>query len=182
MDCSCAEDRSSDSFKMKLENKLISMETELVDVAKRILRSATDPFSGVMQFLHERPENTVLYGEVMKKVLHESFGDPDKIPGLVRILAAHVREIIRQSNVINVVNEHPAVERWGNYLIKQKERIAFEVGRDNNTLVLKNIHGLVAVEHGIELPLEKIQVKPPDLIVTVKLGLLRAQKVVGILS
>lgn len=158
------------------------MEADLVEVARRILRSAGDPFSGVMQFLHERPENTVLNGELMKKVLHESFGDPDKIPGLVKILAAHVREIIRHSNVINVVNERPAVERWGNYLIKQKERIAFEVSQDNNYLVLKNIVGLIAVEHGIELPLEKILVKPPNLIVTVKLGILRPQKVVEILS
>lgn len=153
---------------------------QLVEVARRMLKLAGDPFSGVIRFLHERPENSSMTGHVINSVLLETFGDREQIPGLIRLLATHVREIARQSNVINIVNEHVAVERWGNYLIKQKERIAFEVGKEKDKLLLKNIVGLIAIEHGIELPLEKILVHPPNLIVTVKLGLFPAQRVLEI--
>jgi hypothetical protein len=46
--------------------------------------------------------------------------------------------------------------------------------------VLKNIAGLVGIEHGIEAPLEKILVKPPKLIVTLNMGLLHPQKVLDL--
>jgi hypothetical protein len=91
-----------------------------------------------------------------------------------------MREVCRHKNVIELVNEHPAAEKWGNFIIQQKERINFEVAFECGKLVLKNIHGLVGVEHGIECPLEKILVVPPKLIVTVRLGLLRPQKEVDL--
>src|SRR5262249_50281134 len=102
------------------------------------------------------------------------------IPSLIRILASHVKDVMRKSNVINIINEHPNAERWGNYIIKQKERINFEVGFEKGKLLLHNISGLIGVEHGIELPLEKILVQPPKLIVTVKLGLMHPQRVLDI--
>lgn len=157
-----------------------NMEGELIEVARRILRSASDPVSAVMHFLHERPENSSLSGHVVKKVLVESFGGVEHIPGLVSILAGHVKEIVRQSNVISIVNEHPAVERWGDYIIKQRERIRFELGRERGKVVLKNIVGLNAVEHGLEAALDRILVNPPKLEITLKLGLLRPQRIVDI--
>lgn len=175
MDCASCKDSNR-----QLVQKLISIEHDLVDTARRVLNRAQDPFSGVIGFLEERPENVSLPGYVVNKVLVETFGDMEKVPALIRVLAGHVREIIRQSNVINIVNEHPNAERWGNFIIKQKEKINFEVCWDKGKLMLNNIQGLVGVEHGIELPLEKIQVSPPKLIVTVKLGLLRPQRVVDI--
>jgi len=117
---------------------------------------------------------------VVKKVLVESFGGVEHIPGLVSILAGHVKEIVRQSNVISIVNEHPAVERWGDYIIKQRERIRFELGRERGKVVLKNIVGLNAVEHGLEAALDRILVNPPKLEITLKLGLLRPQRIVDI--
>lgn len=157
-----------------------TVEHELVDVAKRLLKTATDPFSAVMHFLHERPENATLPGSVMKKVLVESFGSAERIPSLITVLAGHVKEVARHSNVISIVNEHPAVERWGTYIIKQKERIKFELGRERGKMVLKNIVGLIAEDCGIEAPLERILVDPPKLEITLKLGILRPQRVVDI--
>jgi hypothetical protein len=61
-----------------------------------------------------------------------------------------------------------------------KERIKFEVGKEKDLVVLDKISGLTAVENGIELPVEKISIKPPQLIITVKLGILRAQRMVDI--
>lgn len=184
MDCICCQ---KEKLNQKLITKFHTIETdlvdkasELVDKAKKHLRTASDPISAVIRFLHERPEDASLRGLVMAYVLRETFGEEEKIPGLVRILASHVREIIRHSNVIDIINEHPAVERWGKYLIKQKERIKFEIARERERLVLKNIVGLTAVEEGMELPLEKISVQPPHLVVTVKLGILRPNRVFDI--
>jgi hypothetical protein len=176
LNCGCCGRDLNGQFMQKLK----TVETELVDVAKRFLKSASDPFSGVIGFLHERPENTSMPGYLINSILLDSFGSQENIPGLIRILSGHVREIIRYSNVIDIINEHPSAEKWGNFVIKQKERIKFEVGRERGLMVLKNIQGLVGVEHGIELPLEKILVEPPKLIVTVRMGLLRPQKVVDI--
>jgi hypothetical protein len=153
---------------------------DLVDGARKLLRTASDPISAVVRFLHERPEDSSLSGYVVDKVLAEAFGDDYEIPGLVNILAGHVKEIIRTRNVIDIIKEHPAVEKWGTYLIKQTDRIKFEVSRENNKLVLKNIGGLIAVEHGIEIPLDKILVNPPKLEVTLRFGLLRPQRIVDI--
>lgn len=171
---------SKDHNGVELMHKLMSMEHELIEISRRVLKTAGDPFSGVVRFLHERPEGNSLPGYLMNKVLLETFGNRDEIPGLIRILAGHVREIIRQSNVINIINEHPTAERWGNFIIKQKERMKFEVGLEKGKLALKNIQGIIGVEHGIELPLDKILVQPPKLLVTVKLGIIRRQRIVDI--
>lgn len=176
MDCACFTDESSNGPLQKL----LDMEQELVDVARKVLKSAGDPISGVIRFLHERPENTSLPGQLVNRVLLGAFGDREQIPALVKLLSAHVREIARSSNVISIVNEHPAVEKFGQYVIKQKEKIAFEVAKEKDKTLLKNIVGLVAVEHGMDLPLEKILVQPPNLIVTVKLGLFPAQRTLEI--
>ncbi len=169
-----------DSFYSKelINKQLQKFEAELIEIASRMLKNAGDPFSAVIRFLHERPENVSLPGYVVKKVLIETFGEQEKIPALINILANNVKEIIRHSNIIELINESPAMERWGNHLIKQKERINFEVGKEKGKLVLKNIAGLLAVEHGIELPLEKILVNPPKLEVTLKLGPLRPHRTV----
>ncbi len=181
MDCTCPKllkiRKNTASF-----SNLQGLESELVNVAHNILSNTADPFSAVIKFLYERPEGLSLRGYVMDYVLAEAFGEQDKIPGLIKILAGHVREIIRQSNVINIVNEHTAIEKWGNYLIKQTERIKFEVGKERDLLVLKNIAGLFAIEHGIAVPLEKITVQPPKLVVTLNLGLIRPSRVVDIFA
>lgn len=177
MDCLCHKKRPTDGVILQ---KLALVEHELVDVAKRMLNVASDPFSAVIRFLYERPENTSLSGYLVNKVLLETFGDRENIPGLINVLASHAREVIRQSNVITLINEHSSAEKWGAYLIKQKERIKFEIGRERDKLVLKDIVGLVAVEHGIELQLDKILVNPPKLEVTAKLGLLRPRRIIDI--
>jgi hypothetical protein len=164
----------------ELVQKFRHAEHELVATAQRLLRTAGDPLSAVIRFLHERPENQSLPGYVVNKVLLEAFEDQEKIPALVRILAAHVSEIGRHNNVIDIVNGHPATERWGHLLIKQTGRIKFEVAFERGKLVLNNISGLIGVEHGVELPLERIMVQPPKLIVTAKLGLLRPQRILDI--
>lgn len=173
MDCRCP-------GKELLKEQLQKIEGDLVDVARKILRTAGDPVSAVIRFLHERPEGQSLPGYVVDKVLLEAFDSPEQIPGLVRILAGHVREISRTRNVIGILKEHPAAERWGQYLIKQADKINFEVGRERDRLVLKNIGGLVAVEHGLEIPLDKILVNPPKLEVTLRMGILRPQRVIDI--
>jgi hypothetical protein len=178
MSCQC--DRRDSTIDSQLLHKLVCMEHELVETAKRVVKNASDPFTAVIRFLAERPENNSLPGYVVNRVLLQTFGTRENVPSLVTVLAQHCKEIIRQSNVISIINEHPAAERWGAYLIKQKERIKFEVGREKDKLVLKNIIGLVAVEHGIELALDKILVNPPKLEVTLKLGLLRPHRTVDI--
>ena len=178
MACICsAENSTSDN---ELRSKLHDLHHDMVDNAKRLLKTASDPVTAVIRFLHERPEDATLYGYVMDYVLKETFSDGTKMPELVKILGMHVHDIVRHANVIDIHNEHPAAERWGSYLIKLKERIKFEVGKEKDLFVLDKISGLTAVENGIELPVEKISIKPPQLIVTVKLGILRAQRLVDI--
>ncbi|MBX9686310.1 MAG: hypothetical protein K2X27_06380, partial [Candidatus Obscuribacterales bacterium] len=109
-----------------------------------------------------------------------SFGSYEQVPGLVKLLSAHLKEVVRSSNVIAIYNEHFSQADFCGYLLRLKEQIKFEVCREKDKLVLKNIAGLVAVEHGIELPLERILVNPPKLEITVKLGLLRPVKAVDI--
>lgn len=164
----------------ELVQKLMDMEQELIDTAKRMVKTASDPLTAIIKFLHERPENQGLPGNLVNKILLATFESPENIPGLVRILASHMREVCRHKNVIELVNEHPAAEKWGSFIIKQKERIKFEVAFERGRLVLNNIHGLIGVEHGVECPLEKILVVPPKLIVTVRLGLLHPQKEVDL--
>ena len=172
MDCRCG--------RRDILNHHLQKIDELVDGAKKLIKTAGDPISAVVRFLHERPEDVSLPGYVVDKVLMEAFGDDYEIPGLVNILGGHVKEIIRTKNVIDIFKEHPAAEKWGSYLIKQADRIKFEVSRENNNLVLKNIAGLIAVEHGIDIPLDKILVRPPKLEVTLRFGLLRPQRIVDI--
>jgi len=181
MDCICK--NVSDSAKAKLQamqQDMIAMHQDMVDTAKRILRSAADPVSAVLRFLQERPEGTSMAGYTMNYVLLEAFEDESKIPGLVKILAGHVREVSRHSNIIELVNSHPAVEKWDQYLIKLKEQVKFEIRRERDLFVMDRIVGLTAVEHGIELPVELIKVEPPDLIVTVRLGPLHPKRILSI--
>ncbi len=175
MSCPCCGKRIHN---LQLMQKVATVEQELLDVARRILRSASDPLSAVIRFLHERPENSSLPGYVVDRLLTETFGD--QIPGLVAVLAGHMKETIRQSNVIKIVNEHATSERWGNYIIKAKELIKFEIAREKGKLVLKDIVGLRAVEGGIEGALERILVDPPKLLVTVRLGLFPIERTVDI--
>ncbi len=175
MECICG--NKPDSV---LKLKLRSLHHDMVERSQRILRSATDPVSAVLHVLQQRPEGTSLTGDVMDFALQETFEDEAKIPGLVKILAGHVHEITRQANVIDIIKEHATMEKWGNYLIKQKERIKFELLKERDLFVMNNIIGLTAVEHGIELPVEKISVQPPNLVVTVKLGMLRAKRTLEI--
>ena len=177
MNCPCS---GRKLLNLHLVHKLASVEQDLVDVARRILRTASDPVSAVVRFLHERPENSSLPGYVVERLLLETFGDKDQIPGLVSVLAGHMKETIRQSNVINIINEHPAVERWGNYIIKATELIKFEISREKGKLVLKDIVGLRAVENGIEAALERIIIDPPKLQVTVRMGVFPVQRTVDI--
>lgn len=177
MKCGCC---SKDNLNEQIRAKFNELEDELVAKARRIVKTASDPFSGMIKFLHERPEDSSLHGYLVDKVMLETFGSKEEIPGLLRAISSHVREVIRTSNVIKVINEHPTAERWGNYIIKQKENMRFEIGFEKGNMVLRNISGLVGIEHGVELPLEKIEVKPPKLIVTLNMGLLRPQRVLDI--
>jgi hypothetical protein len=147
LSCNCCRDESAIG---PIAQKLLGKEQELIDAAKKFLNKASDPFSGVINFLHDHPEDSSLPGLIVNRVLLGAFGDTEKIPGLIRVLASHVHEIARKSDVINIINEHPAVEKWGQYLIKQKEKIAFKVSHDKGNLLLNDIVGLVAVEHGVE--------------------------------
>lgn len=175
VDCRC-----QDGLINRQLQKFEKMEGELVDVAKRILRTASDPISAVVRFLHERPDDSSLPGYVIDRVLVEVFDSEQQIPGLVKLLAGHVKTITRHRNYIDILKEHPGVERWGSYLIKQTETIKFEVAREKDKLCLRNIGGLIAIEHGMEIPLDKILVNPPKLEITLRLGLLRPQRIVDI--
>jgi hypothetical protein len=168
------------SVSLPLNKHLQKFETDIVEMAVRVYKSAGDPISGVVKFLQERPENTSLSGYIISRVLLETFGSREQIPELVELLSGHCHEIIRQRNVINIIKEHPVLERWGNYLIKQKERVKFEICLDRDKVLLKNIAGLIFVEHGIDIPLDRIRINPPKLEVTLRIGLLRHQKVVDI--
>ncbi len=179
MSCYCRKTSNEIADEIVL-SKIQDVEDELVAMARNILRGASDPISAVIKFLQERPEDVSLTGYVMDRVLTETFGGREKIPSLVKLLAGHVREIIRQSNVINIINEHPAVETWGDYIIKQTERIKFEIGKERDLLVLKNVAGLFAIEHGIAFPVEAITIKPPKLVVTINLGIIRPNRIVDI--
>jgi hypothetical protein len=176
VDCRCNGRQVIKSGLVKLEHEL----GDLIVVARRILKTASDPVSAVTRFLHERPENVSLPGWAIDFVLAEAFESEEQIPGLVKILAGHVKEIVRHRNVIDILKEHPGVERWGTYLIKQAENVKFEIARERDRMVLKNIGGLVAVEHGLDVPLDKIVINPPKLEITLRLGLLRPQRIVDI--
>jgi hypothetical protein len=177
VDCKCKDDSQIAS---PLKDRLIVLEKELLEVAQRLLKTASDPVTPVVRFLHERPENVSLPGYVLKRVLHQAFGQSDNVPGMVNLLAGHVKEIVRHANVINIINEHASMEYWGNYMIKQKERIKFEVTYDKGRTVLKNIQGLVAVQHGIDASLDKVLINPPQMEITLKVGILRPRLTVDI--
>lgn len=178
MNCGCRKIKSE--ALIEVNKSVNNTKDELVSTARNILRTASDPVSAVVKFLQERPEGISMTGYVMDYVLTETFGEQENIPSLIKILAGHVREVIRQSDVINIINEHGAVEKCGSYIIKQAERIKFEITKERDLLVLKNIAGLFAIEHGIAVPVEKITIKPPKLLVTLNLGLIRPHRIVDI--
>jgi hypothetical protein len=178
LNCNCPSNEMVARQLHKLEAELIEMGSS----ARRLLRNASDPVSAVIRFLHERPENVSLNGLSVKTLLADVFGGSEQIPGLLQVLSAHLHDVVRQSNVIAIYNEHLSQASWAGYLIKVKEQIKFEVAREKDKLVLKNIAGLVAVEHGMELPLERILINPPKLEVTVKLGMLHPVRAVDILA
>lgn len=175
MSCNCSDPLS------KRIHKIESELAEMADNAKRLIKTASDPFTAVVKFLHERPENVSLNGASVKSVLLDAFGNYEEIPSLVQVLSEHLKEVVRHSNVISLANEHFSQADWCGYLIKLKEQIKFEVAREKDKLVLKNINGLTYVEHGIDLPIERILVNPPKLEITVRLGLLHPVKAVDIL-
>ena len=159
--CDCCDRKTMNA---QIRETLIACENEVIDGARKVVKGAADPFSGVIKFLEGRPEGASLHGYLVNRVLMETFGSKDEIPGLIRAIASHVREVIRQSNVISIINEHPTAERWGSFIIKQKEKIRFEVGS----------------EHGVECPLEKILVQNGKLVVTLNMGFLHPQKVLDL--
>lgn len=161
--------------------KLTEVEHELIEAAKRLLKQASDPVTAVIKFLHDRPENKVMNGLEVQQILIESFEEGDRIPQLVSLLSGHVKQIIRHANVIDIVNEHAVQDKIGGYIVNLKEHLKFEIGNEKGKTVLKNIHGMLVVEHGIELPIEKIVINPPKLEVTVKIGLLRPQRILDII-
>ncbi len=165
---------------MTAENISVNEQT-VIDEAKRIVSTATDPFSGVINFLHQRPENEALEGSLVERVLLETFGSKEQIPQIIKAIAAQVTNIVRKANVIKIVNECQTKEKLGDIIIKKAEVMNFEVALEKGILVLKNISGLFGVEHGLEVPLERIEVKPPKLVVTIDMGFIHPQKTLDII-
>lgn len=179
MSCECRKSCNS-AGDANIKEKIEEAEADLINLAQNILRTASDPITAVIQFLQERPENAILRGTVIHNVLAGAFGEYENIPGLVKVLTGHVREIIRHANVINIINEHSTVEKWGSHIIKQTDKIKFEIAKERGIIVLQNIGGIFAIEHGISVPIEKITIKPPKLIVTLNVGLFRPNLTVDI--
>ena len=178
MHCSC---RQANKIMSKQLQKFEAEMVEMIEKARRLLKTASDPVTAVVKFLHEQPEHVLLEGQFVKDILLHAFDSPEQIPGLVKLLSSHIKHVVRSSDVIAVYNEHLSQSDWGGYLVRLKEQVNFEVAREKGKFVLKNIAGLTAIEHGIELPLEKILINPPKLEVTVKLGLLRPVRAVDII-
>ncbi len=153
---------------------------DLINKAQKILKHASDPISGVIKFLHDRPDGVSMSGHIANHVLEESFGGSHKIPQLVKLLSSHMVEIIRNANSIIITKECMSTQKLGHFLVKQKDRVKFDIKQEKESITLSNISGLTGLEHGVELPIEKIQIQPPKLIVTAKLGLLRPQKILDI--
>ena len=65
----------------------------------------------------------MLNGLLVKTVLIDVFGGHEQIPGLLQVLSAHLRDVVRQANVIAIYNEHFSQVTWAGYLIKVKEQI-----------------------------------------------------------
>lgn len=165
---------------MTAEHLSVDQQTVIED-AKRIVHGSSDPFSGVINFLHQRPENEALEGSVMNQALLEIFGSQENIPQIIKAIAAQVTRIVRQANVIKISNEGPTKEKLGDIMIKKENEMKFEVALEKGILVLKNIRGLLGVEHGLEVPLERIEVKPPKLVVTIDMGFIHPQKTLDII-
>ena len=174
MQCRCGEIVAGEQA-----DKLQSLATELAGVAGSTVKSASDPFSGVIRFLVEHPENSSMPGPVLNQVLDQIFSN-SKCPGLLRLMAGHVKEVHRRGKTIELVKEHATSEPFSDFVVKQADKVKFEVGEDKGKMVLNNVQGITGVEHGMDLPIEKILVSPPNLVVTVKLGLMRPQKTVAI--
>lgn len=159
--------------------KLQALEAELAELAGKTVKAASDPFSGVIRFLADRPENAPLPGNVLNGVLDRVFAE-SKCPGLLRLMSGHVKEVVRRGKSVEMVKEHATSEPFSDFVVKQAQKVKFDVADEKGKMVLNNVQGITGVEHGIDLPLEKILVSPPNLVVTVKLGLMRPQKTVEI--
>lgn len=165
---------------MTIENTSLDAQA-VIEEAKRIVNDAPDPFSGVIKFLHQRPENEPIEGSLVDRVLVETFGSHEAIPQIIKAISAAVVKITRNSNTIKITNQHPTKEKLGDIFIKKENVVTFDVAEEKGVLVLKKIDGLLGVEHGLEVPLEKIEVKPPKLIVTVDMGFIKPQKSLNII-
>ncbi|MBP7862769.1 hypothetical protein KA183_13875 [bacterium] len=165
---------------MTTENTSLDAQA-IIDEAKRIVAAASDPFTGVIKFLHQRPENEPLEGVLVERVMVETFGSHEAIPQIIKAISAAVVKITRTANTIKITNQHPTKEQLGDIFIKKENVVTFDVAEEKGVLVLKKIDGLLGVEHGLEVPLDKIEVKPPKLIVTVDMGFIKPQKSLNII-
>lgn len=155
-------------------------EEELIKVGKDLLETSDDEFSAVVRFMHQLPEQPPLPGELANTVLSAVFGDVEKMPGLVRILADGLKEVVRKGDVVKLVNEEAESDPWQGYTVKKKQMVQFEVENKNGKISLKNVSGLSFVENGLEASLQKAIVKAPKIECTLKLGLIPVQRVVDI--
>lgn len=165
---------------MTTENTSLDAQA-IIEEAKRIVAAASDPFTGVIKFLHQRPENEPLEGSLVERVMVETFGSKEAIPQIIIAISAAVVKITRHANTIKITNEHPTKEKLGDIFIKKENVVTFDVAEEKGVLVLKKIDGLLGVEHGLEVPLDKIEVKPPKLIVTIDMGFIKPQKSLNII-
>ncbi|MBX9690196.1 MAG: hypothetical protein K2X27_26020, partial [Candidatus Obscuribacterales bacterium] len=70
MTCSCPGNDHFNQQVLKIESDL----AEVAETARRLVKTASDPFTAVIRFLHERPEHVSLNAESVKSVLLDSFG------------------------------------------------------------------------------------------------------------
>jgi len=155
-------------------------EEELIKIGKDLLDSSDDEFSSVVRFMHQLPETPPLPGDMANKVLTAVFGDVEKMPGLVRILADGLKEVVRKGDVIQLVNEEAESDPWQGYTVKKKQLVQFEIENKDGQVALKNVSGLSFVENGLEASLQKAIVKAPKIECTLKLGPISVQRVVDI--
>jgi hypothetical protein len=154
-------------------------EDELIKIGRDLLASS-DEFSSVVNFMHQLPEQPPLPGDLANTVLTAVFGDVEKMPGLVRILADGLEKVVRKGNVVQLVNEEAESDPWQGYIVKKKHVVQFEIENIGGSVALKNVSGLSFVENGLEAALQKAVVKAPKLECTLKLGPIPVQRTVDI--
>lgn len=155
-------------------------EEELISNGKNLLSSSDDDFSAVVNFLNQLPEEPPLPGDMANRVLAAVFGEPDLMPGLVRILSDGLEKVVRKGNVVQLVNKEAESDPWQGYVVKKKTVVQFEVENKNGKVALINCSGLSFVEHGLEAALQKVVVNSPKLQCTLKLGPIPVQRTVDI--